>query len=810
MNGPRGTPAAARPRAVPPPTPLEPDLRTSPRIALLVAAALAAGPSFAAWPEDPAVNVPLCTAPRGQQFPVAAPDGAGGAIVAWLDLRGNANFDIYAQRVLGSGAVDPAWPADGRALCTAGGDQQYPAIAPDGASGAFVVWCDARGGSFDLYAQHVLASGAVDPAWPANGLRVCGAPGGQWFPAIIGDGAGGAIVAWQDHRDGAADVYAQRLLASGAVDPAWPADGLALCTAGGDQVDVQAVSDGAGGALLAWSDARDGAGADVYAHHVLGSGAADPAWPADGVALCVAPGAQLRPRLVADGAGGAIAAWSDVRSGAEYDVYAMRVLASGATDPAWPANGRAVCSAPSDQLEPAIAPDGAAGALVVWRDHRGGPDGDVYAQRVLASGALDPAWPATGLVVCAEPEPQHSTVLAADGAGGAVVAWADRRGGNSHDLYAQHVLATGVVDPAWPAGGRAVCVAPGDQQNPALAAAHAGPGAGSAPIVAWDDDRAGNYDIYAQPATPVVAPGPPEPALVSVRDVRPDEGGFVTVSWAASGLDVAPSFGITDYRVWRAPPAGGWQVAAVVPATARLAYALDVATTGDSTAAGTPVHAFRVEARGDTLDPTQRWFSAPDSAWSVDDLAPGAPSGFGGVYAAGLATLWWGANAEADLASYRLYRDEWPDFEPGPANLLAELAVTAWFDPAGAPYAYKLSAVDVHGNESAHTLFLPDHTAGAGHAAAPGGSLALAGAHPAPGAVALRFRLPAAGRTTLAIHDPSGRRVRTLVAGELAAGEHARSWDGRDDAGRRVPAGLYFARLASPGFAATLRIVRAG
>ncbi len=63
-------------------------------------------------------------APSGQAFPVIVSDGVGGAIVAWQDGRSQTSgVDIYAQHVLASGAVDLAWPANGRVLCTATGGQ---------------------------------------------------------------------------------------------------------------------------------------------------------------------------------------------------------------------------------------------------------------------------------------------------------------------------------------------------------------------------------------------------------------------------------------------------------------------------------------------------------------------------------------------------------------------------------------------------------------------------------------------------------------------------------------------------------------
>lgn len=68
---------------------------------------------------------------------------------------------------------------------------------------------------------------------------------------------------------------------------------------------------------------------------------------------------------------------------------------------------------------------------------------------------------------------------------------------------------------------------------------------------------------------------------------------------------------------------------------------------------------------------------------------------------------------------------------------------------------------------------------------------------PERGEMRLGFRLPAAGPYRAAVYDVSGREVRLLNAGSasLPAGAHALVWDGRDDSGREVPAGLYWIGL---------------
>jgi hypothetical protein len=237
-----------------------------------------------------------------------------------------------------------------------------------------------RTGTADIYAQRVLATGAVDPAWPTDGRALCAASGNQYVGSSVSDGAGGAIVAWEDMRTGTADIYAQRVLATGAVDPVWPSDGRPLCTAAGDQSGVFMVTDATGGAIVTWGDGRNDADNPIYyAQRILGTGAIDPAWPTDGRALTAATAGQFDASIVSDGAEGAIVAWDVSR------IYAQRVLATGAVDPAWPSGGRALCSAAGEQYYPSMIADGAGGAIVVWADFRN-VTGDIYAQRLLAEG----------------------------------------------------------------------------------------------------------------------------------------------------------------------------------------------------------------------------------------------------------------------------------------------------------------------------------------------------------------------------------------------------------------------------------------
>jgi len=71
-----------------------------------------------------------------------------------------------------------------------------------------------------------------------------------------------------------------------------------------------------------------------------------------------------------------------------------------------------------------------------------------------------------------------------------------------------------------------------------------------------------------------------------------------------------------------------------------------------------------------------------------------------------------------------------------------------------------------------------------------------------------RFDLPRPGHAELVVYDVTGRRVKTLVKGDLAAGRFDAVWDGRDEGGARTAPGVYFVRLQTQGFGETRKAVR--
>ncbi|MGH7723934.1 MAG: Kelch repeat-containing protein [Candidatus Eiseniibacteriota bacterium] len=80
--------------------------------------------------------------------------------------------------------------------------------------------------------------------------------------------------------------------------------------------------------------------------------------------------------------------------------------------------------------------------------------------------------------------------------------------------------------------------------------------------------------------------------------------------------------------------------------------------------------------------------------------------------------------------------------------------------------------------------------------------------NPSRGSTQLALTLPSAGIVELVVFDATGRKVRTLARGPYGGGRHTFVWDGADDAGARVPAGIYLYRVKSGGESTGGKVVR--
>jgi len=780
---------------------------------------LEAGPASAAWTRDPSVNLPICIAANAQTKPALASDGTGGAFIAWVDGR-NADDDIYVQHVDVHGV--PLWTANGSPASGPGAHESNPLVVSDGTGGAILAWYRQ---SFyrNVFVGRVNAAGILQ--WTTQITSNYN----QDHLALASDGFGGAVVLWQDARVGGNgyDIYAQRVNPSGAAQ--WGVGGVAVCMAANNQNNPKAVPDGTGGAIIVWGDERRYIFSDIYAQRMNGAGM--PQWTVDGIALAPVSYYRENPAIVADGAGGVVIAWQDERNTGLDDIYVQRLNVSGVAQ--WTANGVQLGGAGNDDRQslPGLVSDGTGGAVVAWQGGDGtnpGTGWNVYARRITAVGVPQGS---AQVALCSVGGDQTGVGIATDGFGGAIVTWNDGRS-FPQDVYASRLNSAGAAE--WIANGALVSSAPGDQTFPVIAS----DGRAGA-ILAWQDYRSGTIDIYVQRIEAFGFLGNPEPEVTWVRDVPSDQGERVRIRWSRSYPDTIPALAVSSYGIWRrvtetagaaavargaclsrehatlAPEPGvfrvesasaqttWWEGVGSVPARGEPWYTYVAETFQDSTAAGNPLTVFMVDAHH--LYGPAFWSSVPDSGYSVDNLPPAVPSAFAGYYQAGATQLTWNPNVENDLALYYLYRGTSAGFVPSAANRIGSPSAPGYTDPGPAGNFYKLSAVDIHGNESGFAAL----TGTTGVAGGLPRELALArpSPNPAKSDVALRFALPRESRVSLTIHDAQGRLVKRLIAGIQPAGEHVARWDLRDDRGSSVGGGLYWVRLDFEGRSLTARLV---
>jgi hypothetical protein len=555
--------------------------------------------------------------------------------------------------------------------------------------------------------------------------------------------SGGAYITWLDERTEITtrDVYIQRLDTTGV--KVWASQGVAVCTASGDQADQMIVKLATGEAVVAWRDSRAG-NYDVYMQKVDITGTM--LWTADGVAVSASPGDELDPYLTATSDGGFIVSWTDERAG-NRDIYAQKY--DGGGNPQWTTDGVAVCTAALEQTSAVLVDDGDLGAVVAWRDGRGG-NKDIYAQAIRKAG--NHAWYHMPVI--------HSVVdIPGDQGGYVYLSW--------YASYLDDVSQGGQISEytLWRA------------MDPAAAMAMVS--SGDATLLATE----GGLSV------------PPARAGLSMP--------------SADGVPLAGAVPVG--RVFRSELVGAttyfWEYIETYPAYYFPAYGRQLPTFFDSTAVSDDYNYFQVVAH--TSDPFVFYSSFPDSGQSVDNLAPAAPAGFVVAYNSGIGNLLnWESCADADFQVFKIYRGTTPDFVPAPGNEVAATADTLWTDPEYDGWAvyYRITAVDHNGNESDPAS--PATATGIGRGIPERFALHQNVPNPFNPTTVIGYEVPeGGGPVTLRIYDVSGRLVRTLVDGIEPPGEKRVVWYGRNDDGGRVATGVYFYRMTAPEFEATRKMI---
>ena len=564
------------------------------------------------WSTSPsAPGVEVAFGPKDQESAAAVPDGAGGTIVSWREvLYGFDSYDAYLQRLDARG--NPLWGVVSVPLPICPWDHPtalVPDLAPDGSGGAivafettydygaraqafnpsggmrwgqpavpvdllidhrdvcirtngsgfsYVFWRTTGSGTLNgLYVQRLEANGAY--SWGGSGVKL--RDGNVSSFAVAADGSGGWVVA--STLGGV--VAAQRVDANGTL--LWPAGGVIVRNTVGSTANVDIAATAPGEVVVVWEDARSGP-LDLYAQRLDLSGSAH--WPAQGAVVCNAEGTQRlrrdgdRPQqTVPDGAGGVFVAWRESRfwSDGHVTVYVQHLSSTG--EALWNKTYGYPIAPGYTYASPIAVSDGAGGMIVVWGDQRdsGGPLTGVYGQRTNPDGYAQ--WEPGGEPIRRGAGLMWPNAVVPLETGGVVVYWQGISA--EYDLWAGKVDANGrlgTIDPAI----TAVEDVPNDQ--------------GGFVRIDWTKvsldsgppNPVGNYVVWRQgPSTwenvatvPATGAGSYSIVVATTRDSMPDSNPPTVFRVTAYDSDPLP-----PHEQWNSRTASGYSVDDLAPAKPR-------------------------------------------------------------------------------------------------------------------------------------------------------------------------------------------------------------------------------------------------
>jgi fibronectin type 3 domain-containing protein len=221
-------------------------------------------------------------------------------------------------------------------------------------------------------------------------------------------------------------------------------------------------------------------------------------------------------------------------------------------------------------------------------------------------------------------------------------------------------------------------------------------------------------------------------------------------------------------------------------------YAAIAPTLWDTTPGDTVWSVFRVS--GHSFDSQVFVVSLPDSGFSVDNLAPMAPTGLVASDATTQIDLVWDEPVDADFNYFAVYRSTEMIFDPSLMEPIATTTSNAYVDEdvvAGMTYYYRVTATDFGENESDPSEVSQSAVSTEATGEIPT-AFELYQNYPNPfnPSTTITFDVPFDSDVRIAVYDLLGRQVRMLASGTIPAGTHRLSMRAND-----MSSGLYVLRM---------------
>jgi hypothetical protein len=285
------------------------------------------------------------------------------------------------------------------------------------------------------------------------------------------------------------------------------------------------------------------------------------------------------------------------------------------------------------------------------------------------------------------------------------------------------------------------------------------------------------------------------PRITSITDVPDDQGGRVYIDFRKSFFDRRNQANqlYTIFRHDMIDNIPEWVVVGSGAAIGDNSYIYEVLTLRDSTADDNGMTEFKVVASMNE----GHFHSPPQSGYSLDNIAPGVPTGLMATILETGIHLSWDISPDDDFQYFNLEISSTADFSD---YLTVETVDTAYLDTdyeIDVTVYYRLIAYDDAGNSSEYSVAIDVMVLWADLGIAIPDEFAIHQNYPNPfnPVTTLRYDLPEQGHVRITIYDMLGRDVKTLINEYQDPGYRSIIWDATNDYGKPVSAGMYLYQI---------------
>ncbi len=439
---------------------------------------------FSQWSTNPAVNNVICNLSGEQAIPKIATCANGDTYVGYFSNE-SGNYDVRLQRLDALGNI--LWAPNG-ILISSNPQETWLTdwdMTCDAADHAILAFNDIRTGNTNVVAYRISPSGNF--VWGANGILLSNSSAFNVSPKVISTAAGNLVFAWSADNV----IIMQKVSPSGTL--LWGPAGITLSSPNTLNWP-QLLPVGADEVILKYFD--DSGPPNAPTRHVLAqrySSAGTSVW-SSAAAISLAGGisawTQIFP-FINDGSDGFYIAWHDDRDNNQRaSVFVQHVSATGAV--LFPANGVEASTASNmNHYYPQLAlPPGSTDVFVYWNEMNGlQSQWGIFGQKINASGALQ--WGGSGMTFIPVSTTDVYPYEARSSPTDMILVYEEYSNAVDGMIRAMRISPSGAF--VWTPAQKDICTVSSEKVHPVV-----NEFANNQWIVAWEDNRNGNSDIYAQ------------------------------------------------------------------------------------------------------------------------------------------------------------------------------------------------------------------------------------------------------------------------------------------------------------------------